>query len=263
MPKNKRFDEAFNFEHFKSSNSAHDFPIGQELIEQLEQEFMRISKLNIPLEITHIEDVNGLPQPVQYPTNYKQAINGMNLLSSIRKKIEIRRSSLLKSAVNGLVSIEQVKELMIEQDLETHAMLYTFFSMGKHSQEVNDDHFTQAGINKCLGEKHKADERFSKEYWKSLRVMRDILYDFYSYEENHPFKPQLVIDHIEMLCEENGLKFPKNRKSKNFKDYLNKFLKFIPQHENWSGATKKQYKHIDRKIFYKKYQPLLDNIQSK
>lgn len=263
MSKNKRFKEAFNFENFKSNNLAHDFPIGEELIEQLELEFIRIFKLNVPLEITHIENINGIPEPIQYSTNFKEALNGMMLLRSIRKQIEHTRSKIIESAENGFVTVDQVKKLMIEQDLETHAMLSTFFPIGKHNQEVNYDHFTQAGMNKILAEKQKADDRFYKNYWQSIHVMGDILLDFYSNKKNHPFKPQLVIDSIEMLCLENGLKFPKDRKSDNFVDFLKKFLSFIPRHENWSGATKDEYKHIDMICFGKKYQAIVDKNFSK
>lgn len=256
MAINSRFNEAFNFENFKSNNPEHDEPIGKDLIEQLALECIRVEKLKPPLDITHIEKNNRIIEPVQYTSNFKHSINNIGLLWKIRKQIEDRRKNLLEKATNGLVKVEDLNSLFVEHDLEIHSMFCAALSVGQHNQEVNTHHFFDVGLKKVLAEKQKADDRFYEQYFTSMSIMGDILHDFYSYEENHPYKPKLVIDCVELLCLQNNLKFPKDRNSDNFIRLQKNYLNFIEPHKSWKGVSKNQYKQLDMKLFNKKYQPL-------
>ncbi|MEC4726789.1 hypothetical protein HWQ46_14640 [Shewanella sp. D64] len=259
----KNFDKAFNFGHFMSQNPLNTEPVGRDFLNQFVSEVVRLSSLSIPLTTDHIENVDGIPTPVEYPTHFKNIINQLKCIQFLHECLEQLQNTLINFPQESEIILNDIKALNNLHETSAQAMFQLGILVGAHNQEMNSSYYTEAGITKLQSDQRKLDVRYNNAYVNALILTQKILSHFYSIESNHPYKPNLVIDHIEMLCLKKGIDYPKDRKSEIFKDLIDSFLKPITPHKNWEGSTKNIYKHIDTKNFQREYKPFIEKLMKK
>jgi hypothetical protein len=256
----KNFDKAFSFEHFTSQSELNAEPVGRDFLNQFVSELLRLNSLSIPLVKHHIESINGVPTPVEYPTYFLQLKQQFQYVQYLTDKLEHLQNKLIDYPEKNEVLVDDVKSLNHCHEKVAQAKFTLGMLVGAHNQEMNNAYFNEAGITKMQAEQLKAFNKYDHTYAKALELTQKVLSHFYSIESNHPFKPGLVIDYIEMLCNENNVDYPKDRKSEIFKDFISAYLKAITPHPNWQGATKDEHKQIDKKAFMKEYKPFIKQV---
>jgi hypothetical protein len=259
----ENFNKAFNFEHFTDQEQTNTQPVGRDFVNQFVSEMVRLSSLSIPLTTHHIENIKEIPTSVEYPTHFQNIKYQLKCIQFLYGHIEQLQSRLINYPDGNEILPDDVKAL--DQLHETFAQSVFTLGMlvGSHNQEMHSSYFTETGITKLQSEQLKSANQYNQKYRKALELTKTILQDFYNIEDNHPYKPSLVIDYIEMLCGENRVEYPKDRKSEFFTEFLIKCLKAITPHQNWKGATKIEYKQIDKNSFKKKYMPYIYQLAKK
>ena len=253
----QNFDKAFNFENFVSHDQLNDEPVGSDFLDQFATELTRLEKLSIPLAAHHIDKFNEIVTPVEHPTDFQRVKWHFQGIKYLADKLEELQNSLLNSPNANDTQKSEVTALNMLHETYSLAMFKLGMSVGAHNQEMNSSYFANSGIRKLQSEQLKAYKQYDKKYSKALEITRCILPHFYGIESNRPYKPSLVIDYIQMLCEHDNIDYPSDRKAEIFKELINGFLKPIPPHKNWNGATKGEYKQIDWDNFSKKYRPYI------
>lgn len=259
----ENFDKTFNFEHFTSQDQLNTEPVGRDFLNQFVSELCRLNSFDIPLVTHHIEIINGIPTPTEYPTNFKKIKQQLMYIQFLYAELESFQNKLINYPKSDNCKIEDVIAFNQSHEKITQAKFILGLLVGAHNQEMNSSYYTEAGITKLQSEKHKSATRYNQKYAKALGLTQKILSHFYSIESNHPYKPSLVIDYIEMLCTDHGVNYPKDRKSEIFTECINAFLGPITPHKNWAGATKDDYKQIDKKSFNKTYKPYVKQLIKK
>ncbi|QQX79996.1 hypothetical protein JK628_21320 [Shewanella sp. KX20019] len=259
----KNFDKVFNFEQFTSQDQLNIEPVGRDFLNQFVSEFSRLNRLSIPLTVHHIENINGIPTPTEYPTSFQKIKHQLAYIQFLYEELERLQNKLINFPQENKFQLDDIKALSQSHEKSEQAKFTLGLLVGAHNQEMNNSYFNEAGKAKMQAEQLKSINKYNQKYAKALELTQKVLSHFYSVESNHPFKPSLLIDYIEMLCNEHKIGYPKDRKSEIFKDFINICLKAITPHTNWSGSTKHDYKHIDRRSFNKTYKPYIKQLITK
>jgi hypothetical protein len=257
------FDKAFNFESFTSQALPNTEPVGRDFLNQFVSELLRLNSLSIPLVTHHIESEDEILTPVEYPTHFQKVKSQFHCIQYLAENIEHLQNKLINYPEKNEILPSDIKALDELHETSAQAMFKLGMFVGAHNQEMNSAYFNEAGIAKMQAEQLKSLDKFNQKYAIALGLTQKVLSHFYSIESNHPYKPSLVTDYIEMLCNEHHIEYPKDRKSEIFKDFISISLKAVPTHPNWSGATKDDYKHIDKKWFQKEYKPYIKQLAKK
>ena len=257
------FNKAFNFEHFTSQDKLNTEPVGRDFLNQFVSEVVRLNNLSIPKTIHHIDNIDGVPIPVEYPTHFQLVKRQLHCIQYLVENIEHLQNKLINYPMEQEIIPDDVIALDKLHETSAQAMFQLGMLVGAHNQEMNSSYFNDIGIAKIQSEQRKSCNKYNQKYAKALELTQKVLSHFYSIESNHPYKPSLVIDYIEMLCDESHIDYPKDRKSEIFKDLTSLFLRPITPHKNWSGTTKAEYKQIDKSKFYKEYKPLATQLVKK
>jgi hypothetical protein len=253
----KNFNKTFNFEHFTDQEQQNTQPNGREFLNQFVSEMIRLSSLSIPLTTHHIENVDEIPTPIEYPTHFQNIKYQLRCIQSLYAHIELLQNKLINYPEGNEILPDDVKALVQHHEIFAQSKFILGMLVGSHNQEMCSSYFTDIGITKLQSEQLKSANKYNQKYGQALGLTKTILQDFYRTKSNHPYKPSLVVDYIEMLCNENHIEYPKDRKSEFFNECLNNALKTITPHKNWDGATKVDFKQIDSNLFKKRYTPYI------
>lgn len=135
-----------------------------------------------------------------------------------------------------------------------HKLLYL---IGQYNYEVDHEALLNRGLTSLKSAQKKAHKTFFKKYLNAIRLTELILEDFYSVQANHPYPPIAVIRHIDRLCVENQISYPKDFNSDKFKSMLNPMLNDIKKKcsivNSWVGAPKTHYQTIPFDDFKKEF----------
>jgi hypothetical protein len=135
-----------------------------------------------------------------------------------------------------------------------HKLMYL---IGQYNYEVEHEDLLNRGLTSLKSAQKKSHKAFFKKYLNAIRLTEFILEDFYSDQANHPYPPILVIRHIERLCLENKISYPKDFNSDKFKSMLNPIINDIKKkfsiEQSWVGAQKTPYQTIPFNNFKQKF----------
>ncbi|MCL1095905.1 hypothetical protein [Shewanella kaireitica] len=259
----ENFDKTFNFEKFTSQDPLKIEPVGRDFLNQFVSEFHRVNSFDIPLLAHHIENIDGVPTPTEYPTNFQKIKQQLAYIQFLYEELEAFQNRLVNYPKSDSCKTDDVIAFNQSHEKIAQAKFTLGLLVGAHNQEMNSTYYTESGIKKLQAEQVKSLKKYNQKYNKALELTQIVLSHFYNIEKNRPVKPNLVIDYIEMLCIQQGFEYPKDRKSDLFKDFISTSLKAITPHPNWKGATKDDYKQIDKKSFNKTYKPYAKQLIKK
>lgn len=241
--------------------------LGRNLVDKLTDELNRLHTLKLPTETYHVGSPMSPGHPDEYETNYKKVIQAHSEITDILWFLEDERAkfeiNMISDDLNKNDKLQLIKKFIDTNELNAHAMFSLGLTIGHHNQEVASSYFTNKGID-VIQKKHlNSMNSYHKNFSVSLKLMRDILHDFYKSESHHPFKPNLVLDQIENLCVLHQIPFPMDRKRPEFKSVFKSIMSGTPKHSSWKGASKKTLSKLNVPVFINKYEHLFIEASKK
>jgi hypothetical protein len=235
-------------------------------LNNLVSEFARLRRL-LPEQWHNVEEIrlSKITPPKRPLITFQHAFGQLEKVQTTRSIIEELEDQLINHPETNALSKGTVLALHQAHEKYCSLMNHLHVLIGEYNCTVVNAEYIELGYSKSKAEFLKPIYTYQDKYSYALATMGAILSDFYSHESNHPIKPSLVIDYIEALYNENAPQdlqkdydndesiFPKDRKSKFFNDVIFMSLLDVPNHKNWSGRTKEEYKQIDKKLFYVTY----------
>lgn len=254
----------FCFKHFFES-TALETAQGRDYLNNLVSEFERL-KSQIPLQRpeTGIRTA-GVQRPKCYVTTFAHAYGQLERVQNARTVVECLEDKLINFPGSTVITRECVQALHQAHEGYCRAMNHLHLLIGEHNCTVNNTDFIEAGYKKIKLEYLKSTYAYQEKYQSALATLGMVLSDFYSQHTNLSYKPDLVIDAVEQLYNDNApchmlpdpdsevSLFPKDRNSKFFQEVVKSSLLDVPKQSGWAGRTKKEYKHIDMKKFHVRY----------
>ena len=251
----------FNQEHlFETDNSVDPEtkkgPNSIEYLQQIEKEIKRLEALGLPLEteMNYSDFRNGiLPHPVTTALGIvKKSLIYLYKYNQTREHLYAQLSArvmLNNSNSQVLIAITELREYedffaMRLHDLST--------AIGSHNQKVIQSTYYESG-KKSADAGGQSSDQFMNKHWAAFEIMKTILHKFYSEDSNRNYKPNIVIDAIQTLCEENNIAFPEDRKGVNFNKIKSSVLYSIFKGKTIKGQSKQSYRMIDYMEFKRNY----------
>lgn len=238
-----------------------------ELLKEISCELIRLKELNIPLEVQHVTNPMTDNEPREYDTNFKKVINAHDAVTETLWSLEEQCARFEINMVSGDVStIEKlvlIKNFIDTSELNSHAMFSLGLAVGLHNQEMYSAYFTNKGIESEQNKQVKTGDSYHQKFGIALKLLRDIMHDFYKHASHHPYKPNLVIDQVQNLCILYLIPFPMDRKRPEFKSILKVIMFEIPKHSSWKGASKKIYSKLNESNFANKYDYFFERLTKK
>lgn len=257
MYKNIKKEHLINCENAPLSTNGSGDPSVRDYLNEVRLEVNRLTSLDIKLvhDFDYMDVLNDVP-----PHSVSTSLGLVNNILNVAKKNNNIKDSLFTKLTVDIASpakeLEQLLEgiLNFKQADELFSMSFHHLghAIGLYNKTVLQAHCYNIG-RKQVESGEGSDQRYMKTYWDAFNVTKIILRKFYSDPKNRDYKPNLVIENIQMLCEDNDIAYPESRKAKKFNRIIKVILKGIFKEKSFKGPSKKEFKYINAIDFAKNY----------
>ncbi|AAZ28240.1 hypothetical protein [Colwellia psychrerythraea] len=260
MYKNIKKEHLINCENAPLSSNGSGDPSVRDYLNEVGKEVIRLTSLGIKLvnDFDYMDVLNDVP-PQSVPTSLGLVNNVLNIVkdnNNIKDSLFTKLTLGITSPAHNLDSVLQNLVVLKNTD-ELFCMSFHHLghAIGLYNKEVLQETYYRTG-KKQVESGVLSNQQYMKDHWAAFKVTSIILREFYSKLENRGYKPNLVIDKIEILCLENGIMYPESREGKKFTRVIKVVLKGIFKGESIKGPAKKAYRSLsisDFSLNYTKY----------